>query len=84
MAMGSSLRKDKTATTHRATVQVFWRAYEGLTPGERQDLAERILRDRKLLADTVDHCLIERAKRVKGKAVTLAEYEITSRRRAVG
>ncbi len=61
-------------TTSEATVEVFWRAYETLKPKERQELAERILRDRKLLEDLSDHLLIEKAKRVRGKSLTLAEY----------
>ena len=61
-------------TTKDATVEVFWRAYEALKPAERQQLAERILRDRKLLEDLMDHTLIEKAKRVKGKPVTLSDY----------
>ena len=61
-------------TTSEATVEVFWRAYETLKPKERQELAERILRDRKLLEDLSDHLLIEKAKRVRGKPTTLAEY----------
>jgi hypothetical protein len=61
-------------TTSEATVEVFWRAYETLKPGERQELAERILRDRKLVEDLADHLLIEKAKRVRGKPLTLAEY----------
>lgn len=60
--------------TREATVEIFWRAYETLKPEERQALAERILRDRKLLEDLGDHVLIERAKRVKGKPVALGEY----------
>ena len=62
-------------TTNEATVEVFWRAYETLQPSERRALAERILRDRKLLNDFFDHALIDKAKRVKGKALTLNEYE---------
>ena len=59
-------------TTSEATVEVFRRAYETLKPKERQELAERILRDRKLVEDLADHVLIEKAKRVRGKSVTLA------------
>lgn len=58
--------------TEKATVEVFWRAYETLKPKERQELAKRILHDRKLLGDFSDHVLIEKAKRVKGKPITLA------------
>jgi hypothetical protein len=65
-------------TTKEATVEVFWRAYETLKPAERQELAERILHDRKLLEDLVDHALIEKAKRVKGKPVTLSDYTARS------
>lgn len=57
-----------------ATVGIFWRAYETLKPKERQELAERILRDRKLVEDLIDHALIEKAKRVKGEPVTLKDY----------
>ncbi len=60
---------------NEATVEVFWRAYETLQPSERRALAERILRDRKLLDDFFDHVLIEKAKRVRGKTLTLSEYE---------
>lgn len=61
-------------TANEATVEVFWRAYETLKPAERRALAERILRDRKLLEDLADHVSIERAKRVRGQSVTLGEY----------
>ncbi len=63
----------------KATVEVFWRAYETLKPEERRMLAERILRDRRLLADLFDHALIEKAKRTRGKAVRLEEYEAVSK-----
>ncbi len=56
------------------TVEVFWKAFEALKPAQRRTLAERILRDRRLLEDLGDHLLIERAKRVRGKAITLDEY----------
>jgi hypothetical protein len=67
-------------TTSEATVEVFWRAYETLKPRERQELAERILRDRKLVEDLADHLLIEKAKRVRGKPMTLAEYTTCGRK----
>ncbi|MEK7280805.1 MAG: hypothetical protein AAB037_00430 [Chloroflexota bacterium] len=60
--------------TNQATVEVFWRAYAALKLAERQALAERILRDRKLWEDWTDHVLIDKAKRVKGKPLTLKEY----------
>ncbi|MBI2859283.1 MAG: hypothetical protein HYX90_09420 [Chloroflexi bacterium] len=59
--------------TNEATV--FWRVYETLQPIGRRALAVRILRDRKLLEDFIDHALIEKAKRVRGKSLTLNEYE---------
>ncbi|MBI2917498.1 MAG: hypothetical protein HYY01_05835 [Chloroflexi bacterium] len=55
--------------TNSAIVEVFWKAYQALKSSERQQVAERILRDRKLLEDVADHLLIEKAKRVKGKSV---------------
>ena len=67
-------------TTNEATVEVFWRAYEALKPAERRALAERILRDRKLLEDLADHVSIERAKRVAGQSVTLDEYVAQNRK----
>lgn len=70
-------------TIKEASVEVFWRAYETLKPKERQILAERILGDRKLLEDLFDHVLIEKAKNVKGKQITLAEYS-ARRKRAAG
>ncbi len=69
--------------TQDATVEVFWRAYEALKPAQRRKLAERILRDSQLLEDLGDHLLIERAKRLKGKALTLDEYR-SQRRLADG
>ncbi|MDZ4246530.1 MAG: hypothetical protein U1D67_05345 [Dehalococcoidia bacterium] len=57
--------------TKEVILEVFWRVYETLKPKERQALAERILRDRKLLEDLGDHVLIERAKQVKGKPVAI-------------
>ena len=68
--------------TNGATVEVFWRAYETLKPEERQELAQRILKDRKLLKDLADHLLIEKAKQVKGRPVTLKDYVAQSRRTA--
>ena len=61
-------------TIKEENIEVFWRAYETLKPKERQILAERILGDRKLLEDLFDHVLIEKAKKVKGKPITLVEY----------
>ena len=66
--------KESVATVNEANIEIFWRAYETLKPGERQALAQRILTDRKLLEDLFDHMLIEKAKRVQGKPVTLNEY----------
>lgn len=70
-------------TIKEANIEVFWRAYETLKPKERQILAERILGDRKLLEDLFDHMLIEKAKKVKEKPITLAEY-VACRQRAAG
>ena len=61
-------------TAGSATVEVFWRAYGTLKRAERAALAERILRDRDVVEDVFDHFLIEKAKKVQGKSVTLDEY----------
>lgn len=74
--------KQFVATASEANIEIFWRAYETLKPIERQALAQRILRDRKLLEDLFDHMLIEKAKRVKGKPVTLNEYLAHAKRTA--
>lgn len=66
--------KQSVVNSSGANIEIFWRAYETLKPVERQALAERILKDRKLLEDLFDHILIEKAKQVKGKPVTLKEY----------
>ncbi len=66
--------KQSIVNASEANIEIFWRAYETLKPGERQVLAQRILTDRKLLEDLFDHMLIEKAKRVQGKPVTLNEY----------
>ncbi len=62
------------AISGSATVEVFWKAFGTLMPAERAALAERILRDRRLMEDLYDHFLIEQAKKVRGKALTLDEY----------
>ncbi len=67
--------------TGKATVEVFWKAIGTLKPAERVALAERILRDRGLLEDLYDHVLIERAKRVKGRSMTLDEYTVHRKKR---
>ena len=80
--MGPRIREKAASVKNEATVEVFWRAYDALRPRERQELAERILRDRQLLDDAVDHVLIERAKSTKGKALALSDFESQVRRRA--
>lgn len=56
------------------TVEVFWKAFGTLRSAERLALAERILRDRRMLDDIYDHFLIEQSKKEKGKSITLDEY----------
>lgn len=70
------LEKRKAIHAPEATVEIFWRAYGTLKPGQRQELAERILKDRNLLNDFGDHMLIEKAKRVSGKSVTLKDFNL--------
>ncbi len=77
---GSRLVRRFAMTTDEATVEVFWRAYEALKPADRRALAERILRDRKLLEDLADHVCIERSKRVAGQSITLDEYVAQNRK----
>jgi hypothetical protein len=44
-------------------------------------LAENILHDRRLLDDMYDHVLIERAKKVKGRSLTLDKYLVRRKKR---
>jgi hypothetical protein len=67
-------RRSTVTESEKATVEVFWKAIERLKPAERMALAEKILRERGLLEDMYDHVLIERAKKVKGRSLTLDEY----------
>ena len=69
------------AISGNPTVEVFWKAFGALKRAERAALAERILRDRRLLEDLYDHLLIEQAKKVKGKSVTLDEYLARGKKR---
>ncbi len=62
-------------------MEVFWKAYGTLKRAERAALAERILRDRDVLEDVFDHFLIEKAKKVQGRSVTLHEYRARRERR---
>lgn len=73
------LKSGDTVEAPEANVEIFWRAYGTLKPGERQELAERILKDRNLLEDFGDHMLIEKAKRVSGKSVALKEFKLGHR-----
>jgi hypothetical protein len=75
------IRRGIVTVSEKATVEVFWKAIETLKPAERMALAERILHDRRLLDDMYDHALIERAKGVKGRSMTLDEYLVRRKKR---
>ena len=75
------IRRGIVTVSKKATVEVFWKAIETLKPAERMALAERILHDRRLLDDMYDHVLIERAKGVKGRSMTLDEYLVRRKKR---
>jgi len=74
-------RRSTVTVSEKATVEVFWKAIGTLKPAERMALAEKILHDRGLLDDMYDHVLIERAKKVKGRPLTLDEYLVRRKKR---
>ena len=67
---------NKAASVPATLIEVLWREYKKLKPEMKRQFAERILRDdTKTMEDVVDYILIEKAKRVKGKAIDLEEYK---------
>lgn len=50
-------------------------AFRKLGPSRRRDIALRILRDERVLADLYDHLLIKRAMDEPGAAVPWKEYQ---------
>lgn len=57
-----------------AIVEVFWRAYQGLKKKEQQQVASRILMDRNVSEDWIDHILIERARIEPGEDISLDKF----------
>ncbi|MDO8637337.1 MAG: hypothetical protein Q7R34_14095 [Dehalococcoidia bacterium] len=67
---------NKAASVKVTLIEGLWREYKKLKPEMKRQFAERILKDdTKLMEDVVDFIHIEKAKRVKGKAISLEEYK---------
>jgi hypothetical protein len=67
---------------NQATAEVFFTAFKALKSEEKEAFLERVISDPELREDIIDIALIERAKKVKGKAVSAKEY--FARRRKEG
>ncbi|MDO8635922.1 MAG: hypothetical protein Q7R34_06715 [Dehalococcoidia bacterium] len=65
----------KTKELRETTAEQFWEDYSKLKPADRRAVAERILLDKEVSEDFIDHVLIKKAKQVKGKSVSLEEYK---------
>lgn len=65
----------KTKEREETTVEQFWEEYSKLKPADRRAMVERILMDNEVSEDFIDHVLIKKAKRVKGKSMSLEEYK---------
>jgi len=59
---------------NQATAEVFFTAFKALKSKEREAFLEKVIGDRELREDLFDIALIEKAKKVKGKAVSAKEY----------
>ena len=67
---------NKAASVPATLIEVLWREYKKLKPEMKRQFAERILKDDpEIMEDVVDFIHIEKAKRVKGKAISLEEYK---------
>jgi hypothetical protein len=79
------LQKNKTGgeklKANQATAEVFFTAFKALKSEEKEAFLERVISDPELIEDIIDIALIERAKKVKGKAVSAKEY-FAKRRKA--
>ena len=60
--------------SNQATAEVFFTAFKALKSKEREAFLEKVIGDRELREDLFDIALIEKAKKVKGKAVSAKEY----------
>ena len=59
---------------NQATAKVFFTAFKALKSEEKEAFLERVISDPELREDIIDIAMIERAKKVKGKAVSAKEY----------
>ena len=59
---------------NQATAKVFFTAFKALKSEEKEAFLERVISDPELREDLIDIALIERAKKVKGKAVSAKAY----------
>ena len=66
---------------NQATAEVFFTAFKALKSEEKEAFLERVISDPELREDIIDIAMIERAKKVKGKAVSAKEY-FAKRRKA--
>ncbi|MEW6586793.1 MAG: hypothetical protein AB1442_14455 [Nitrospirota bacterium] len=65
-----------------ATAEVFFTAFKALRNPEKEAFLEKIVNDPELREDLIDAALIEKAKKVKGRAIVAREY--FSKRRKPG
>jgi hypothetical protein len=66
--------------TGEATAEVFFTAFKALKKPEKEAFLEKVINDPELREDLIDVALIEKAKKIKGKAVSASEY-FTKRRK---
>jgi hypothetical protein len=59
-------------TQHQATAEVFWAAYKGMKPAEREAFIGKLMTDKRLAEDLRYAAIIE--KRRKEPAVSLDDY----------
>jgi hypothetical protein len=65
--------------TNQATAEVFFTAFKALGNTEREAFIEKVVGDPSFREDLIDIALIEKAKKVKGKATSAKEYFIKRR-----
>ncbi len=59
---------------NQATAEVFFTAFKTLRNKEKDAFLEKVINDPELKEDLIDIALIEKAKKVKGKAISAREY----------
>lgn len=60
--------------TGQATAEVFFTAFKSLKGDVQEAFLQKIINDRTLREDLIDIALIEKAKKVKGTAMSAREY----------